>query len=393
MKRLFVPWSYPVRSLAVRWKSALFSAIGIAMTVAVLCGVFALRDGFQSFMTTTGRGDLLVYMRKGATSEGESGIPLTKVEDYKKSRPEVAYEDGKPLAAGETYLALFLPKADGLGEVNVPIRGVEEASFAIHGDDIRLVGDDSRMFQFGSDEIIVGAPISSRIKDTNIGDTLVVNVTPFKVVGVFDHPGAYRSEIWGDVDRIAAALDRPIRQRVIARVKPGTDVDAVIAELDGHKTLPAKVLTERDYFASQTGILGGVLTFLGVFLTLILGLAGILGAANTMLAAVGARTREIGVLRSVGFGAPAVLLSFLFEAALIGLVGGLLGCLLVLPLDGIQTGTMNWNTFTENTFAFQVTPQLLITGLLVAVTLGVVGGLIPAWRASRLKPIEALRRM
>ena len=388
---MFIPWSYPFRSLAVRWQAALFSAIGIAMTVAVLCGVFALRDGFESFMTTTGREDLLVYLRKGATSEGESGIPLSKVEDYKKSRPEVASEGGQLLAAGETYIALFLPKADGLGEVNVPIRGVEETSFAIHGTDLKMV--EGKRFTFGTNEIIVGRPIQSRIANTNVGDTLVVNITPFKVVGVFDHPGAYRSEIWGDVDRIAAALDRPVRQRVIARIKPGTDVAAVIKELADHKTLASKVVTEKDYFAAQTGILGGVLSFLGIFLTLILGLAGVLGAANTMLAAVGARTREIGVLRSIGFGGGAVLIAFLFEAALIGLAGGILGCLLVLPLDGIQTGTMNWNTFTENTFAFSVTPKLLLTGLIVAVVLGVVGGVIPAWRASRLKPIEALRRV
>ena len=390
MRRLFIPWSYPLRSLVVRWPAALFSAIGIAMTVAVLCGVFALREGFESFLTVGGREDVLVYMRKGATSEGESMVPLDRVEDYKKSRPEVAYEDGQPMAAGETYLALFLPKADGTGEVNVPLRGVEEMSLKIQRPGLKLVA--GQWFQFGADEVVVGKAMTDRIANTNVGDTLTINVTPFKVVGTFDHPGAYRAEIWGDVDRVAAALSRPLRNRVVAKIKPGTDVQAVVKELADHKTLASKVMTEKAYFSSQSGLLGGLLTGLGWFLTVLLGTAGVLGAANTMLAAVGARTTEIGVLRSLGFGSAAIMVAFLLEAALIGVVGGLLGCLLVLPLDGIQTGTMNWNTFTENAFSFRVTPGLLLTGIIVSAVLGIIGGLLPAWRAARLKPIEALRR-
>jgi ABC-type lipoprotein release transport system permease subunit len=386
-----VPWSYPWRNLLVRWQAALFSALGIAMTVAVLCGVFALRNGFEAFMATTGSPDVVVYLRPGATSEGESGIGLERVEQYKKERPEVALDEGgRPLAAGEIYLALFLDKADGSGQVNVPIRGVEEASFAIQGAAWRRV--EGRMLRFGADEILVGRPLVDRIADCRLGDTLVVNLTPFKVVGIFEHDGAYRSEIWGDVDRIAAALERPVRQRVVARLRPGTDIDAVAAELAADRQLASKVMTEEAYFASQTNVLGGVLTILGLLLTTILGVAGVLGAANTMIAAVGARTREIGVLRSLGYGSVGILVAFLVEAGLIGAVGGLLGGLLVLPLDGLQTGTMNWNTFTETTFAFRVDAGLLGQAVGLAVGLGLVGGLVPAWRASRLRPVEALRR-
>ncbi|MDJ0523128.1 MAG: ABC transporter permease [Planctomycetota bacterium] len=390
-RRRLVPLKYPVRSLIVRWQASILSALGIAMTIAVLCGVFALRTGFEALHADTGADDVAVYLRSGATSEGESGIPLDRVNQY-KVRPEVVLDgNGQPLAAGECYLALFLHKADGGGLVNVPIRGVEPASFEIHGDDFKLLPG-GRKFNFGADEIIVGLPTSQRIRDCQLGQTLIVNVTPFKVVGIFEHAGAYRSEIWGDVDRITAALERPMRQRVIAKVQPGTDVERIAEELSEDKRLPSKVASERAYFAAQTDILGGVLGVLGTLLAGILGIAAVLGAANTMLAAVGARTHEVGVLRSIGFGQNAILLAFLFEAALIGLAGGIIGCLLVLPLNGMQTGTMNWNTFTESAFAFQVDGPLLTTAIVLSLILGVLGGLIPAWKASRLPPVEAMRR-
>lgn len=386
-----VPWAYPLRSLAVRWSSALFSALGIAMTVAVLCGVFALRNGFAVLMSSTGSEDVVVFLRPGATSEGESGIPLDRVQMYKKDLPEIAVDErGQALAAGESYLALNLARIDGDGDVHVPIRGIEEGSAGIHGSRLRIVA--GRMLHFGTNELVIGASVSRRIAHCALGDTLRVNVTDFKVVGLFEYDGAYGSEVWGDVTRIQEALDRRIYQRVVARVKPGTDIEKLARDLKDHKTLGSTVLTERAYFASQTQVLGGVLSFLGLFLTAILGVAAVLGATNTMLASIGARTREVGILRAMGFGSGAVLVAFLVEAALIGLAGGVLGSLLVLPLDGLETGTMNWNTFTDTTFAFRVDPPLLASAVAMAVLLGILGGLLPAWRAAHLKPVEALRR-
>ena len=276
--------------------------------------------------------------------------------------------------------------------MNVPIRGVEEASFAIHGD---APPDRARAarFRFGSNEIIVGAPLSRRLKNCTVGSKLLVNTTEFDVVGIFEYDGAYRSELWGDVVNIQAALDRDFLQRVVARVKPGTDVEALAAALKDDKQLGSDVKTERAYFTSQTNLLGGVLVFLGVFLTAVLGVAAVLGATNTMLASIGARTREVGILRAIGFREVSILLAFLVEAALIGLVGGLLGCLLVLPLNGLETGTMNWNSFTDTSFAFRVDAPLLGTAVVIAMLLGILGGLVPAWRASRLPPVEALRRL
>jgi ABC-type lipoprotein release transport system permease subunit len=389
VRRRFVPWAYPVRSLVVRWQAAVFSAIGIAMTVAVLCGVFALRNGLDAMLAETGAEDVVIYLRPGATSEGESGIPIDRVNEY-KVRPEIARDErGQPLAAGEGYLALFLERRDG-GRANIPVRGIEEASLAIQGHHLRVV--EGRTIHFGANELMVGRPIADRIANARMGETLVINVTPFQVVGVFEHDGAYRSEIWGDVDRIAAALERPVRNRVVAKMDTaaGWTAAKVAAELKGHRTLESKVASERQYFASQTE-LTGVLQMLGLFLTVILGIAAVLGAANTMLAAIGARTREIGVLRALGFGGLSILLSFLVEALLIGFAGGVVGALVVLPLNGLQTGTMSWDTFTEVTFAFRVDPPLLGTAVLIAMGLGLLGGLVPSWRASRMKPVTALR--
>jgi ABC-type lipoprotein release transport system permease subunit len=385
----------------VRWSPSLFSALGIGLTVAVLGGVLALREGFQSLLAETGRDDVLVYLRPGAQSEGESIVRYPVDTAILKTRPEVELSAtpeetawlpaGQPLAASESYLGIKLEKNDGSGTTIVTVRGIEPASLAIQGARWRLV--EGRAPRFGTDEVVVGKPLTTRMRNCRVGATLVFNVTPFQVVGVFAHEGAYSSEIWGDVDRITAALQRPFRQRVVAKVKPGTDVDAVARELEDDKRIPVKAQTERAYYRSQTSRLGDVLMFLATVLTSLMGAAAVLGAVNTMLAAVGARTREVGILVALGYRGSSVFLSFLVEAAVIGVVGGLVGCLLVLPLNGIQTSTTNWNTFTDVSFAFRVTPALLGRAVAVAVLLGLLGGAVPAWRASRLIPTAALRRL
>jgi putative ABC transport system permease protein len=386
----FVPIKYPLRSIAVRWSPVLFSAFGIACTVGVLTAILALREGFVSLFKDTVPADLLIYLRPGATSEGESVIRRETAEIIKKERPEIARDaDGSPLAAAETFLALFLEKVEG-GFTNVPLRGVEPASIKLAGTELRLI--EGRLFNFGANEVIVGQPSSERMKNCRIGEELLVNTTPFKVVGVFEHDGPYRSEVWGDVERLMQALDRPFFQRVIARTLPSIDVENVAAEVEKDKRVSAKLMTLRAYLAGQKSMLGGTLLVLGVILGTIMGVAAILGATTTMLASVGSRTREVGMLIAIGFGRFPIFLAFLFESLLIGFVGGLLGCAAVLPFDGLETGTTNFQTFTESAFAFRITPAILTTSLLIAVALGVFGGCIPAWRASRLAATVALRR-
>jgi ABC-type lipoprotein release transport system permease subunit len=388
--RRLVPLRYPLRSLAVRWYPSLFSAAGIALTVAVLGAVLALRDGFRTVLADTGRDDVWIYLRPGAQSESESVVRHPSETSLLKVRPEVARDEtGAPLAAAESVSGVKFRRTDGSGMVLVTVRGIEPASLAVHGSRFRVV--EGRLPRFGTDEVVAGRPLAARIAGCRPGETLWVNVTPFTVVGLFEHDGAYASEVWGDAERIGSAMQRPTRQRLVARVNPGADVAAVARELEADRRTPVALTTERAYFRAQTSRLGDTLLFLATVMTAFMGAAAALGAVNTMLASVGSRTREVGILISLGYRSRAVFLSFLVEAGAIGLAGGLLGVALVVPLNGMQTDVVNWNTLTEVAFAFRVTPPLVAKAVLLAAFLGLAGGALPAWRASRMAPTAALR--
>lgn len=384
-----VPLRYNLRSLFVRGSSTLLTVCAIGATVAVLAGMLSLQQGFVKLFQERGRSDLAVFLRKGATSEGESGITREQCEILTKEVPEVARNaEDRPLASAELFLAVRLRKFDG-GETNVSIRGVEPMTFAIHGDDIKMTA--GTRFTAGSDELIVGEGLIGRIADCRVGDVLRINTVPFRIVGEFAGKGGYRSEIWGDLDRLSAALQRPVRSRVIAKVDPRADLAAIEARYDDDLRLQPKVQTEQAYLASQTERLSLTFTLLGGFLAFIMGIAAVFTGTNSMLAAIGARTHEIGILKAIGYRPTAIFLSFLGEAILLGVLGGITGCLLVLPFQGAETGTMN-QTFSEVTFAFRTTPVVMGTSVAFAAVLGLIGGMFPALRAARMTPTQALRR-
>jgi len=385
-----VPLSYNLRSLLVRWSATLLTVFGIGATVAVLAGVLALQQGFETLFTASGREDVIVFLRQGATNEGDSVFTLERSQILTKSLEEAeSLNEGEPLIAGEMYLAVRRFKIDG-GETNVPIRGVSPRSFDIYGDGVRQV--EGRRFASGVDEVIVGRKLVDRIRDCQVGATLTLNTTPFTVVGVFDSDGPFSSEIWGDRDRIGEALERPVMNRVVAILKPGTDLEALKQRMDADPQVPSKVMTEKEYLTSQTEALSFVLRRLGLFLAIVMGTAAVFTATNTMLAALAARTYEIGILLAIGYRPYAIFLSFLFEALVLGLAGGAVGCLLALPLNGVDTGAMNFQTFTEVAFAFRVTPEVMVTAVVFALILGLVGGTWPALRAASMRPTEAMRR-
>ena len=386
-----LPLAYTFRNVVVRRSSAALTAFGIAMTVAVFAGVLSLRAGFEQIYKPRGDATIAIYMRPGAASEGESAVPRDQTEILIKERPEIERDAaGQPLAAAELFLAVYMDKLDG-GTTNTPLRGIRPASIALQGDRLKLV--EGRWPEFGSNEIVVGKPLVTRMKNCRVGDTLPINMTPFQVVGVFEHPGAEGGEIWGDVDRFLDALDRTLFSRVVARVTPGTDIKALSKQLEHDERVPVQVLSEPDYLAAQTEMSGGMLSFLAVLLSIIMGAAAVLGSINTMLASVAARTHEVGVLRAIGYSRLSIFLTFLFESALIGLIGGALGLLIALPFDGVETGFMNWNTFTDVSFAFRLTPGLALQSFVLAFVLGLIGGALPALRAARLKPVEAFREL
>lgn len=384
-----IPFSYNRRSLLARGSSTVLTLLSVAATVAVLAGMLSLRQGFLSLFQAQGSTDVAVFLRPGANSEGESGFRIDLTDILIKGTPEILTDADGPLASAELYLAVRREKLGG-GETNVAIRGVQSRTFDIHDDDLRVV--EGERFNPGSDEVIVGSKLVERIRDCRVGDTLVINTTPFRVVGVFDHDGPHSSEIWGDVDRMREALDRAAYSRIIAKLRPGADVQALSQRLETDRRVPAKVQTEREYLEAQTSVLSGTLLGVGVALAAIMGLAAVFTGTNAMLAAISARTREIGILLALGFRPWAIFVSFLGEAVLLGLIGGVIGCVLALPLHGIQTGTTNWQSFTEVAFGFRLTPSVLGQAVLFAMLLGLLGGAIPAWRAARMKPTDAVRR-
>ena len=326
-----VPLQYNIRSLLVRSGNTWLCIFSIAATVAVLAGILSLQQGFETVFASRGRADMLVLLRTGATSEGESAFDRKRAQIALNEIPEIATTTGgKPLASAELYLATLLTRKDG-GMTNIPLRGVQPATFAIHGDSWRIL--DGRNFQPGTDEVVVGSALRDRMQDCEVGDTLQINVTPFWVVGVFESAGAYQTEVWGDVNRMQAALKVDHYSRIIGTIKPGASVAELASRLEGDKRIPAKALSEMDYLNNQTGALTGLFMFLGAFLSVIMGLAAVFTGTNAMLSALAARTHEIGVLLATGFRPFAVFLSFLFEAALLGLLGGVIGIVMVISVE------------------------------------------------------------
>jgi len=386
----FVPLHYNLRSLIVRRTSTALTVLGIGATVAVLAGVLALQQGFETLFTQGGRDDVVVFLRPGSTNETDSFFTRENCRTLINSHPEIATDnEGRPMASAESFLAVRLRKTDG-GETNVPIRGVQQGSITLARERLKII--EGRQFKQGADEVIVGKKLTHRIRGCKVGDVLWLNTVPCTVVGVFEYDGPFESEIWLDIERMADALERPVFNRVIARLDADADLDEFKEKLENDSLVAAIVKTEQEYLAGLTMALSMALTTLGIGLAVIMGIAAVFTATNTMLAALVSRTHEIGILLPAGFKPFAIFTSFLFEALLLSLLGGIAGCLLALPINGIETGTSNFQTFTEVAFAFRVTPTVLITAVVFSLILGLIGGAWPAMRAARLTPTEALRR-
>lgn len=387
---MLVPFSYNLRSIFVRRSSTLLTIFGIGATVATVAGVLALQQGFARLYSEAGRDDVGVFLRPGATYEGDSLFSRDRGLQLIKTLNEAELDaDGQPLASMECYLAIRRFKVSG-GETNVPIRGVQPATLKIRAGELSV--SEGRFFKPGSDEVIVGRKLVNRIRNCGFGDVITINTTPFQVVGILESDGPASSEIWGDLDRMLEALERFGPNRVIAKIRSDVDFKQLAARLEEDQQVPAKAIVEREYLTAQTETLSAVLIGLGWILGLIMGIAAVFTATNTMLSAISARVHEIGILLSTGFRSTSIFASFLVESLVLGLIGGLVGCLLALPLNGIETGTTNFQTFTEVAFAFKLTPQVLGQAVLFSLVLGLIGGLFPAWHAARMTPTEALRR-
>lgn len=302
-----VPISYNLRSLWVRKTATLLTIFSVAATVAVLAGVISLEQGFKTIFAESGRRDVAVFWRPGATDEGSSIFKPELAEVLIKNSDAIALdESGRPIAAAEMFLAVLRELVQG-GVVFVPVRGVQPMSFTVNEERLRVI--DGRRFEWGNDEVIVGRKLVDRIANCRIGDVLELNTTPFRVVGVIDDDGPFAGEIWGDIDRMRAALRRDAYNRVIAKLRPDTDIGELRARQRRDKQVPADVYSELESNLRATERLSGILTKLGAFLALIMGTAAVFTGINSMLSAIASRTlRPSGIVSWWVIDLPAIMM-------------------------------------------------------------------------------------
>jgi putative ABC transport system permease protein len=386
-----VPLSYNARSLLQRPVSTALTALGIALVVAVFIGMLALANGFRTALIRTGSSQNVLVLRRGADSELSSNMERQSASILSSSPHVATGPDGRPMVSPELYVVIPLPRlgADTNTVANVVVRGVSPASWSVRTN-IQLEG--GRKPESGKAEICVGKKMAGRFAHTGLGETLRFAGRNWTVVCRFSANGsAFESEIWGENEQLMPVFRGESFQSVTFRLKDPAAFEEAKRTLEGDKRLTVDVHREADFYAQQSQLLGRILQFLALMITGIMAIGAIFGAINTMYAAVASRSPEIAVLLTLGFHPRSVLASFLAESALIAIVGGVIGALLALPINGIVTSTTNWASFSEIAFSFRVTPGLLLAGLVFAVVMGLVGGFFPARRAAKLPVVQALR--
>jgi putative ABC transport system permease protein len=387
-----VPLSYNFRSIKVRWTSAIVAVIGVAGTVGVFIAMLSLARGFRATLVASGSEDNALIVRAGATSEMTSGVALDSVKIIQDA-PGIARGTDGPLVSPEAVLMAPIPMVSTGADANVQLRGVSPNVLEIRKQ-IKIV--QGRMFKPGLTEVVVGKNANTTYSGLTLGNTIGLGSMRWQVVGIFDAGGsAFDSEVWADGHLLPTAFNRPdtyFQSATVHLTSPDAlkqFKDAVTAD----PRLNVDVSREVDYYAKQSTRMTMLITRLGGFVALVMAIGAVFAGLNTMYSAVAERGREIATMRALGFGTLNVVLSFLFEALLISFAGGLLGCLAVLPLNGLTTGAMNWQTFSHLAFAFKITPLLLILGVIFALAMGVLGGMPPAIRAARLPVATALREL
>jgi len=385
-----IPIVYNVRSVVRRPVSTTLTALGVGLVVAVFIGMLALANGFRAALAKTGSDANAMVLRKGADSELSSGLGRD-VASIIAADPHVAIApDNRPLVSPEVYVLVPLGKVFDTTQVaNVVVRGVSDQAWQVRSN---VQVTEGQRPASGRADVCVGKRLVQRFPHTGIGETLRFGGRDWKVTCHFAAAGsAFESEIWGENEQFMPVFRGDVFQSITFRLKDPAAFDEAQRSLQGDKRMTVDVHRESDFYAQQSRLLGTILGFLAVMITSIMAVGAVFGAINTMYAAISSRAPEIGVLLTLGFRPWTVLVSFLAESAFIAVIGGILGCLFALPLNGIVTGTTNWSSFSEIAFSFRVTPLLLFAGITFAVVMGVIGGFFPALRAARLQVVQALR--
>jgi putative ABC transport system permease protein len=383
-----IPLKYNLRNLAVRRTTTAMTAFSITLTVTVFVILMALAQGLQTSLTATGHPLNLLILREGSQSETQSSVQRDSLQVIRYLEGIAKTDKGEPWVSPELIVLINLPRRGQVQGSNVSIRGLGPEGFALRPE-FKLV--EGRQFRPGLREVIVSKKIADRFQNCGLGDKLKFAKGFWTVVGIFDvGTTAYASEIWTDAEDLGQDFDRDAYSSVFVRATDAGALQRLKKVVSDDRRLHMKPLTEKEYYESQTSSAAPIKA-LGIFIAGLMAVGASFAAMNTMYAAVARRTKEIGVLRVVGFSRRSILLCFIIESVLIAALGGFIGCVLALPINGVTTGTTNFMTFSELTFDFRITPGLLLAGMIFAVVMGFVGGLFPAWRAAHEDIVTALR--
>lgn len=385
-----IPLSYNIRNLVARRTTTIMTALGIALTVAVLLSVFALVEGLRTSLAATGHPLHLLVMRKGATAELNSSMTQEQFQIIKVKPGIARLPNGEPMASLELVTVIVLESPDNPSGINITLRGLTTTGVAMR-DNVRIV--EGRMFEPGKREIVVGKGLAKRYPTARLGAKIDLGRGAWEVVGIMDGGrSAANSEIFCDLAQLAADQNRETTlTSVLLRATDEVALQALMNDLTSDRRLNMDAVSEKAYYESQTSAAAPI-RFLGIFVAIIMSIGSSFAAMNTMYAAVARRAPEIGTLRVLGFSKTGILTSFMIESLLLSLIGGVIGCLLVLPLNDFTTGVGSFVTFSELTFDFRITPGIMLSGIIFALVMGVIGGLFPAAAAARKEILTALKQ-
>jgi putative ABC transport system permease protein len=383
-----IPISYNLRNLVVRKTTTIMTALGITLTVAVLLSVLALLNGLQTAFQSSGNPLQVLVMRKGSNAELSSAVTREVYQDV-KSMAGIMREGDQPMASLEMVTVINLPSVDSPDGMNITLRGILPLGIQMR-DGLKI--QQGRWFRPGQREVVVGKSIARRYPGAELGKKLRFGRGEWEVVGVMDGgQSTVNSEIFGDLNQTSSDFNRADGlSSILLRATDTATVPALINSLNDDRRLGVIAETEKEYYESQTNS-GQLLQYLGIFIAVIMAFGSSFAAMNTMYAAVARRSREVGTLRVLGFSRGSILLSFLLESLLLSVLGGLLGCVLVLPLNNITTGIGSFVTFSEISFNFRVSPEIMAVGVAFALIMGALGGFFPARSAAKTEILSALR--
>ncbi len=384
-----IPLSYNLRNLLERKTTTIMTALGIALTVAVMLGILGILAGLQSSFQATGDPLHLLVLRKAATAELTS---LVTRENFQvlRAKKGIAVENGELMASLELITVISLPFKASSETANVNVRGLAPVGIRMRARNVRL--SEGRWFTPGQRELAIGRGVAASYDNVGVGQQLQVGRGYYTIVGIFDGgQTAFNGELWGDANQLGTDAGRvSTLSSVLLQATDAAAIPALKQSIDNDQQLSLEAIPETDYYLRQTQS-GQPLRYLGIFVAIVMAVGSSFAAMNTMYAAVTRRTREIGVLRLLGFSRASILFSFMVESLLLTLLGGALACLAVLPFNGLASRMGNLVTFSQSLFQFRVTPGMIVIGMGFASLMGLAGGLWPARAAARKDVLGALR--